>query len=100
MVHERLGVLERPPVMDMYDGLREKLSEIDNLADLEKERLVFDKFASEQIGLAPTPGAQQVLSVYGKILEWQLYGQPGDPLPDGIIKVTDRSGYGVRFEED
>jgi hypothetical protein len=71
-----------------------------NTASEAAERQQLGDFVTERIGVAPTPYAAEVLTAVGGILEWQLFGKPGDPLPPGLIKVVNDDMRGMTVQED
>jgi hypothetical protein len=100
-----MSTLEAAPILSVesYPGidpatvLNEELMSCNAEAEAAEQQLVRD-FVTERVGVAPTPAAAETLTAAGGILEWQLFGKPGDPLPLGLIKVTDRKMQGTKIE--
>ncbi len=95
----RSGNVESSPVIDAASALHEGLARC-NAGALLDELTFVDEFVNERVGVATHPVLQERLTAAGGILEWQLFGDTGDPLPLGLLKVVDKDTHGTEIKLD
>lgn len=83
------------PALALYEELAQQ-----NAEALFSERAFVDAFITERVGVGAHPVLQEQLTAAGGILEWQLFGEPGDPLPPGLVKVVNRDLHGMEVQLD
>lgn len=73
---------EQAGLIDHAARLRELLHVDENImTELRPE--LWSK-ANKLAGSLVDPARQQVIKLYADVLDWQMFGQPGDPLPQGL----------------